>query len=210
MKRTACGVALGTLFLTGCHTITEELPTQPTKTPASGVLTVAIPSIPVAHARPDAHARLRWRRPRRHPTPRPLRLRRRAPAGAATPCPRSVADEHQDPHPGRQQVDARHDAARRPRRRLLPQDRVHRRPALLPRPDGGHARPHRVRDLRGRQREGHGPARSHLVPQRSALHRGVSGCENHEDNQYLLYVYKGGLYKACTRDGVCGEVVADR
>ena len=38
----------------------------------------------------------------------------------------------------------------------------------------------------------------------------VSGCENHEDNQYLLYVYKGGLYKACTRDGVCGEVLADR
>ena len=38
----------------------------------------------------------------------------------------------------------------------------------------------------------------------------ISGCENHEENQYLLYVYKGGLYKACTRDGVCGEVVADR
>jgi hypothetical protein len=37
-----------------------------------------------------------------------------------------------------------------------------------------------------------------------------SGCENHEDNQYLLYVYKGGLYKACTRSGVCGEVQADR
>ena len=36
MKRTACGVALGTLFLAGCHTITEELPTQPTKTPKSG------------------------------------------------------------------------------------------------------------------------------------------------------------------------------
>ena len=75
---------------------------------------------------------------------------------------------------------------------------------------GGHFRPRRVRDLRGRHREGHGPARPHVVPQRQALHRELSGCENHEDNQYLLYVYKGGLYKACTRDGICGEVVADR
>ena len=38
--------------LVGCHTITEELPTQPTDTqaPASGVLTVAIPALTVTGA----------------------------------------------------------------------------------------------------------------------------------------------------------------
>jgi hypothetical protein len=35
-------------------------------------------------------------------------------------------------------------------------------------------------------------------------------CENHEDNQYLLYAYGGGLYQACSKDGVCGSVQVDR
>ena len=35
-------------------------------------------------------------------------------------------------------------------------------------------------------------------------------CENHEDNQYLLWVYAGGTYTPCTRDGVCGEVQVDK
>jgi hypothetical protein len=35
-------------------------------------------------------------------------------------------------------------------------------------------------------------------------------CENHPDNQYQLVVYAGGLYRACARSGVCGEVQADK
>lgn len=35
-------------------------------------------------------------------------------------------------------------------------------------------------------------------------------CENHEDNQYLVYAYGGGVYTACTEDDVCGSVVVDR
>ena len=38
----------------------------------------------------------------------------------------------------------------------------------------------------------------------------ASGCENHPDNQYQLMVWVGGLYKACGRNGVCGEVQVDR
>jgi hypothetical protein len=38
----------------------------------------------------------------------------------------------------------------------------------------------------------------------------ASGCENHEDNQFLLYVYAGGLYQPCASNGVCGQVQADR
>jgi len=37
-----------------------------------------------------------------------------------------------------------------------------------------------------------------------------SDCENHEDNQYLLWAKGSGLYKACSKDGVCGSVQVDR
>jgi hypothetical protein len=38
----------------------------------------------------------------------------------------------------------------------------------------------------------------------------ASGCQNHPDNQYLLRVYVSGTFKACARNGVCGEVAVDR
>jgi hypothetical protein len=37
----------------------------------------------------------------------------------------------------------------------------------------------------------------------------ASGCENAE-NQYQLRIFQGGVFKACGRNGVCGEVQADR
>ena len=37
-----------------------------------------------------------------------------------------------------------------------------------------------------------------------------SGCDNHPENQYLLYVWAGGPYRACGRNGVCGEVTVDK
>jgi len=36
------------------------------------------------------------------------------------------------------------------------------------------------------------------------------GCKNHPDNQYQALVYRGGLIKACGKNGVCGEVSVDR
>jgi len=36
-----------------------------------------------------------------------------------------------------------------------------------------------------------------------------SGCENSAENQYQLRVFQGGVFKACGRNGVCGEVEAD-
>ena len=35
-------------------------------------------------------------------------------------------------------------------------------------------------------------------------------CSNSADNQYMLWVHKGGLFKACAKNGVCGEVFADK
>lgn len=34
----------------------------------------------------------------------------------------------------------------------------------------------------------------------------ASGCANHGENQYLLVAYGSGSYRACGRNGVCGEV----
>jgi hypothetical protein len=37
----------------------------------------------------------------------------------------------------------------------------------------------------------------------------ASGCANHETNQYALYVYKAGTYRATGRNGAYGEVVVE-
>ena len=34
----------------------------------------------------------------------------------------------------------------------------------------------------------------------------ASGCSNHDENQYLLVAHASGSYRACARNGVCGEV----
>lgn len=39
---------------------------------------------------------------------------------------------------------------------------------------------------------------------------GGSGCENHPDNQYLVFAYDNGLYRACGKNGVCGELSVQR
>jgi hypothetical protein len=36
------------------------------------------------------------------------------------------------------------------------------------------------------------------------------GCENSPDNQYQVWAFLGGTYRACAANGVCGEVVVDR
>jgi hypothetical protein len=38
----------------------------------------------------------------------------------------------------------------------------------------------------------------------------ASGCENSGENQYQLRIFQGGVFKACGRNGVCGEVEADK
>jgi len=75
MNRFGYGLAFAALILAGCHTITEELPTQPSqppKAPASGVLKVSIPVLPTPTPAPT---------PKPNPTPTP------APGPGATPAP---------------------------------------------------------------------------------------------------------------------------
>jgi hypothetical protein len=35
---------------------------------------------------------------------------------------------------------------------------------------------------------------------------GAASCANHPDNQYLVFAYGSGTFRACTASGVCGEV----
>ena len=213
MKRTACSVVLGTLFLAGCHSITEELPTQPTKTPksGSGVLTVAIPSIPVATPAPKPTAT--------PPAPAPAP----APTPESTPTPPPSAGAWGNtlpPEVSRMNTKIHLRGANKWTLDTTP----------LVGPDGDYCRkigftdgrlfcPIRTEGTSDRiacETYAVGTARDTGRAGPTWYRDGqlctgeASGCQNHEDNQYLLYVYKGGLYKACTRDGICGEVMADR
>ena len=68
-----------------------------------------------------------------------------------------------------------------------------------------------MRALRHRPRHRHRPSRADLdlVGGTSCTGR-ASGCENSADNQYQLRIFQGGVFKACGRNGVCGEVEADK
>jgi hypothetical protein len=210
MKRSAWSVVLGTLFLTGCHTITEELPTQPTQAPSSGVLTVAIPSIPISTPAPTPK-----------PTPTPVSTPSPDPTPTATPPPSaSGCGNPLPPDVSSMNTKIHIRGANRWTLDTTP----------LVGPDGDYCR--KIGYTDGRL---YCPIRTEGTSDRVACETyavgtardtgrsgptwyrdgqlctgEASGCENHEDNQYLLYVYKGGLYKACTRDGTCGEVLADR
>ena len=206
MKRTAYGLAVGALVLAGCHSITEELPTQPTKTPKSGVLTVSIPTIAVATPVPPPT-----------PTPAPLPVPTPTPAppsgsGCGNPLPPDISRMNTKIH------------IRGPNLWTLDT-------TPLVGPDAEYCRKIGFTDGRS-----FCPVRTEGTPDRVAceayaigrardtgrpgptwyrngkLCTGTSGdCENHEDNQYLLKAYGSGTYEACTEDdSVCGEVVVER
>ena len=210
MTKTVCGIVLGTFVLAGCHTITEELPTQPTNTPKSGVLTVAIPAIPVPTPAPT-------------PKPTPVATPAPDPTPEATPTPSPNAGGCGNPLPPEV-------ASMNTKIHIRGANRWTLDTTPLVGPDGDYCRkigytdgrlfcPVRTEGTADRiacetYAVGRAQDTGRTGPtwyRNGALCTGEeSGCENHEDNQYLVYVYKGGLYKACTRDGVCGEVVADR
>src|SRR5574340_917553 len=75
MKKSACTLGIAAL-LAGCHTITEELPTQPTKGPSRTVLTIPIPTIPGATPAPT---------PKPSPTPTPSPTATPGPTPTPTP-----------------------------------------------------------------------------------------------------------------------------
>lgn len=209
MKKAIHLLAIGALMLAGCHSITEELPTQPTSpspTPKSGVLTVSIPAIPVITPPP--------------PPPPPAPVPTPTPAPTPTPTPPSVAG-----CPAPLPVVSRMNT------------KVHiRGPNLwtldttpLVGPDYEYCKeigfPDRnVCPVRPEGNPERVPCETYAVGKAKDTGRagptwyrngklctGAAGdCENHPDNQYLLKAYGSGHYEACTADGLCGGVQVDR
>jgi len=205
MKSTAYGAVAAAFVLVGCHTITEELPTQPTKTPGTGILTIPIPSIPSPTPKPTP-------KPSPGPTPTP------APSPTPTPTPPPGANGCGNPLPPpvtRMNTKIHMKGGNRWTLDTTP----------LVGPDPAYC--NKI-GLTGRT---YCPVRPEGAPDRSAceayaIGRAVdtgrngptwyrdgklctgepSGCENSEENQYQLWVYASGHYDACTKNDVCGGV----
>jgi hypothetical protein len=209
MKTNGYCVAALALLLLGCHAITEETPTQPTETPSSPILKVPIPKIPGAT-----------------PTPSPT------PKATPTPAPTPTPDPEPTPTP-----DTKGCGKPLPPEVTRMKVKIHLKgPARwtldstpLVGPDAAYCK--KIGYTDGRL---FCPVRPEGAPDRSACEAYAIGkakdtgrpgptwyrngklcssqpndCENHPDNQYLLWVVTSGLYEACTKDDVCGDVQVD-
>jgi hypothetical protein len=206
MRRTAYGVATAALLLAGCQSIHEELPTQATKPSSTGMKTIAIPTI-LGNASTPAPA----------PTPTPAATP--APTPAPTPTPSTGRCGAPVPAPvSRMNVKIHIRGANRYILDSTP----------LVGPDAAYCAEIGFTDGRLWC-----PVRPEGAPDREACEEYVMGfakdskrqgptwylngelctatkCENHEDNQYLLYAYAGGRYEACAKNDVCGAVDVGR
>lgn len=238
MRRIPVGaVVAATAVLVGCHTITEELPTEPTEAtstaaaaPATGLLTVAIPALTVATT--TAPTPTATPAPTATPVPAPPPGPAPAPAPpppAATPAPAPTPS-------GGGEFEGCGSPLPPPVAKV--KTKIHLRGVNKYTLDatplvGGAEYCREIGFTDGRNRC---PVRQEGHPERHACEayavgiaedtgrtgptwtrnsgycRGKesNGCENHPDNQYLLWAYKGGFYEACTKGGTCGSVNVDR
>jgi hypothetical protein len=213
MNRTAYGLLAAALVLAGCHTITEELPTSPSdtsKAPASGVLKVSIPVLPTPTPKPNATP---TPTPGPGPTPTPTPTPTTPPpdaGGCGDPLPPPIFRMGAKIHikgPNKYTLDSTplvHDAAYC---------------AKIGFTDGRLDCPVRQEGAPDRF-----ACETYAVGYAEDTHRpgptwtrnghfctGADGdCDNHEENQFLLYAYGSGYYEACTKDDVCGGVQVDR
>jgi len=212
MNRIAYGMAAAALVLAGCHTITEELPTKPTeppKAPTSGVLKVSIPSIPTATPTPKPPTPTPTP-PAPTPTPTPQPTPPPGTGGCGNPLPPPISRMNTKIHirgPNRYTLDTT----------PLVHDREY--CARIGFTDGRIDCPVRTEGAPDRlacEIYAIGYAADTKRPGPTWTRSGkfctgaATDCENHEENQFLLYAYGSGLYEACTQDRVCGGVQVDR
>ncbi len=168
----------------------------------------------------------RTRRPRRSwARPRPRRRRPRADARSRAPArrrpaaaegtsgagtrsrPPSRPGQRQGAPPGWRRLGARLDAPRRPGRRLLREDRLHRRALDLRGAARGQPGARGLRAVRHGPRRRHGPPRADVVPRRRASARAArAAARTTPRTSTSCWPTAGGHYRACGRNGVCGEV----
>jgi hypothetical protein len=214
MRRLSVGmlvVAAG-VTLVGCHTITEELPTEPSSTEPStpGLLTVSIPSLNLGGSTPA---------PTPAPTPTPAPGPEPTPAPTPEPAPTSPGECGEPLPPPVQKMNVNIHIYG-PNKYTLDST-----PLVA-----GYEYCKQIGFTDGRIRcpvrpEGHperqaceeyavGYAEDTGRPGPTWTHNGSycngTNCDNHPDNQYLLWAYADGRYKACAKNGTCGSVDVDR
>jgi hypothetical protein len=215
-------VRVGTLvavaaILIGCHTITEELPTEPSSSAPStpGVLTVSIPSLNTGGSTPAPTPAPTPASPGPTPTPPP----EPTPTPTPEPVPTSSGECGDPLPPPIQKVNA-YIHIRGPNKFTLDAtplvagyeyckeigftDSRNRCPV---RPEG-----HPEREACEEYAVGYAEDTGRPGP--TWKHKGNycngTNCDNHPDNQYLLWAYANGRYEACVKNGVCGSVEVDR
>jgi len=204
MAKLGYGLAAAALLFFGCHTITEDLPTQPTQapTPGSVVLTIPIPSIPGATPTP---------KPTPAPTPTPT------PGPGPTPTPDPGAQGCGQPLPPPVTI-------MNAKIHIIGPNHYTLDSTPIVGPDAAYCLKIGFTDGRS-----YCSVRTNGAPDRVACETYAIGyaedtgrpgptwyynggpcvapnCENHEDNQFLAYAYTTGRYEPCTKDGICGRV----
>jgi len=215
MNRVLFGMAAAALVLVGCHTITEELPTQPSAAPtapASGVLKVAIPVIAAPTPTPKPSATPPNPGPGPTPTPTPAPAPTPTPPGAdgcPAPLPPQISRMNAYIHirgPNKWTLDVTplvHDGDYCTKVGFVG------RLDCPVRPEGDPNRFACEIYAIGYAADTHRPGPTWT--RNGHYCTGEAGdCDNHEDNQFLLYAYGSGMYSACTDDGICGTVEVDR
>lgn len=216
MKKNLAGAVVSGMLLLGCHTITEELPTRPDGTaPASPTVTISLPVFGVPTASPTPA-------PVPKPTPTPVGGPPPVPVPTPVPTPPPDSSGCGSPTPGPlSKIDAKIHI-RGPNKYTLDTTPLvgpsaeyckligftDGRRYCPPRPEGHPERPTCDGMLVGRASDTGriGPTWT-IDGNPCTLDR---GCENHPDNQFLVFAYKSGRYDACAESGVCGTVQIER
>jgi hypothetical protein len=198
-------------ILVGCHTITEELPTEPSSSEPSspGVLTVPIPSLNLGGSTPA-------------PTPTPS-----TPAPTPTPGPQPTPEpgptsygECGEPLPPPIQKVNVYIHIRGPNKFTLdstPLVAGYEYCAEIGFTDGRNRCPvrpegHPEREACEEYAVGYAEDTGRQGPtwRHNGNYCNGTNCENHPDNQYLLWAHHDGRYEACVKNGKCGSVEVDR
>ncbi len=214
MIRPAVGAMAAALLVVACHSIKEELPTEPTQTPTGGVVTVPIPSIPVPGTPAPAPTATPKPAPTATPQPAPP-TPTPTPAPTDTPTPRNGCGNPLPPPVTKMKAKVHLKAGNR---WTLDSTPIVQNAAYCKRWDPNRTecpvRPEGTPDRVACEEYAIGRARDTGRPGPTWSRNGKlckgDDCQNHEENQFLLWVYASGTYSACTKDGVCGEVQVDK
>jgi hypothetical protein len=216
MRKVALGAALTVAaLLVGCHTITEELPTEPTEAekPAStGILTVPIPALSVATTATPAPSPDPSAPPAPGPTPEPSPTPPPEPEDEPPPEDTFGCGEPLPPPIGRVNVKIHFARSAKWTLDSTPLTGDWKYCKKIGFTDGRNNCPvrpegHPERKACEEYAVGYAEDTGRTGPTwfRDKKHCDGTACENSPTNQYQVFAYLSGTYKACVKSGACGR-----